>query len=85
MSVQSTAKEELLDAVTDAHRQFMVADNTWQSALNVVYGNDAGDARYDERGIATAELTALRQEVIRTRNVHHQAYQAFIKACESGV
>lgn len=36
------------------------ADDDWQRELEKLYGNQAGDARYDERGIATSTLLALR-------------------------
>lgn len=36
------------------------ADDAWQAELEKEYGKDAGDARYDERGYATAELAALK-------------------------
>lgn len=38
-----------------------VADDNWQAALESAYGEQAGNARYDDRGIATPELLAFNQ------------------------
>ena len=35
------------------------ADNEWQAELERVYGKQAGDARYDQRGKATSRLAEL--------------------------
>jgi len=40
---------------------WVAADLAWQAELERVYGANAGDARYDNRGEATVELTALKQ------------------------
>lgn len=40
-------------------RAAFAADDAWSAALQRIYGNDAGDARYDRRGTITPELAAL--------------------------
>ena len=39
----------------------VAADNAWSHALESKYGDNAGDARYDLRGISTPELQELRE------------------------
>lgn len=44
-----------------ARRVYQAADDAWQVALVAAYGSAAaGDARYDQRGYATAELASLK-------------------------
>ena len=38
----------------------MAADNAWSYELRQVYGEAAGDARYDARGFATTILAELK-------------------------
>lgn len=42
----------------------IAADNAWQHALVLRYGRAAGDARYDQRGVATPELRRLKGEYL---------------------
>ena len=43
-----------------AYETACLADNMWSDELTRLYGNKAGDARYDKRGFATPTLAALR-------------------------
>lgn len=38
----------------------LAADDAWQTALERAYGTNASNARYDDRGVATPELAALK-------------------------
>jgi hypothetical protein len=71
--------KQLLEALTAAYATFAAADKDWQAALVVVYGKDAGDARYDERGYATPELDSLKAAVRVAKEAHHEAYVAFTR------
>jgi hypothetical protein len=42
-----------------AYEAACLADNMWSDELHRIYGNKAGDARYDKRGTATPTLAAL--------------------------
>lgn len=44
---------------TDISKVAQAADNQWHAELVRVYGNAAGDARYDYRGHSTPLLQAL--------------------------
>jgi hypothetical protein len=45
--------------VESAYTLWLAADDAWQDELERVYGGNAGDARYDERGTATDRLADL--------------------------
>lgn len=47
------------------YHEMVAADNAWQAELEQMYGKHAGDARYDERGYATDQLAALKNEYLR--------------------
>lgn len=42
------------------YNEAKMADTEWSIAFEKAYGKQAGDARYDARGVATPELKALR-------------------------
>lgn len=52
--------EMLAQSRRAAYETACLADNMWMDALARLYGNKAGDARYDQRGFATPTLKALR-------------------------
>ena len=45
--------------LTDAYYAAMDADRTWANELRTRYGRQAGDARYDARGVADVTLRRL--------------------------
>jgi len=47
--------------ITTLRNAWYAADQAWQLELERVYGANAGDARYDNRGTATDTLQALKQ------------------------
>lgn len=54
------------DTLGDAHRALaQAACDAWSAELQHVYGEDAGDARYDARGYATPRLGDLRADFMR--------------------
>ena len=50
------------------------ADIAWYTELQRVYGTNAVDARYDNRGEATVELTALKQAMLVARIAYQTMY-----------
>jgi|GEM_PF-5401390 len=46
----------------DLYYAALDADNAWSNELRAVYGKEAGDARYDERGEASAKLAELKDK-----------------------
>jgi hypothetical protein len=42
------------------YHERIAADDAWQTELERVYGEAAGNARYDRRGVATTRLRELR-------------------------
>lgn len=55
------------------------ADQAWQLELQRVYGTNAVDARYDNRGTATDTLQALKQAMLVAR-IAYQEYKASLYA-----
>jgi hypothetical protein len=56
-------------------RAFQESDDFWQSALELEFGNDAGQARYEQRGKGQPGTT-LRAAA----DARHSAYQAWVAA-----
>lgn len=56
--------------IHDLYHAAMAAERAYSDELARLYGNAAGDARYDARGIATPELLALYTE-------KHSSFQAY--------
>jgi len=54
---------------------WVAADLAWQAELERVYGSNAGDARYDNRGTATDTLQALKRAMLVAR-IAYQDYKA---------
>jgi hypothetical protein len=48
----------------DHYNEAKKADTEWHLALEAKFGKQAGDARYDKRGVSTPELKALRDAKI---------------------
>jgi len=46
------------------------ADQAWHTELERVYGANAGDARYDNRGTATDALQALKRAMLVARTTY---------------
>ena len=51
-----------------AFAEFKAADKAWSAELKRVFGKNAGDARYDERGISTVELRLFHAAFMRARD-----------------
>jgi len=50
---------------------FTRADDAWSNELHRVYGQDAGDARYDRRGTATPALARLHAAFSAHQTAYH--------------
>ena len=51
-----------------AYEAALLTDNIWSDELHRVYGLNAGDARYDKRGVATPLLSKLKDAKINADN-----------------
>jgi len=49
----------------DLYYAALAANQAWQGELQATYGNNAGDARYDERGGATEKLADLKDSYLK--------------------
>ena len=48
-----------MPTISDLYSVAQRADDAWSKALQLAFGKQAGDARYDARGVSTPELKAL--------------------------
>jgi hypothetical protein len=55
----------------EAQRQWYRADDAWSQELQRLFGEDAGDARYDKRGTSTTPLRALHYALVMAERTHH--------------
>ena len=63
-----------LDSVVERQhrlREMVCADDAWSNELHRVYGQDAGDARYDHRGTATPTLARLHAAFSANQTAYH--------------
>ena len=51
-----------------AYEAALLTDNMWSLELHCIYGLNAGDARYDKRGVATPLLAKLKDAKINADN-----------------
>jgi hypothetical protein len=54
----------------------LAADMAWQAELEATYGEDAGDARYDHRGVATPALKAAKAAYLDAANRLYESVRA---------
>ncbi len=57
----------MTDEMEQLYRTAVGADEAWSEALRCQFGGNAGDARYDSRGVSTPELEILHHN-FRTAN-----------------
>ena len=48
--------------INSTYHAFVAADDQWHAELVRVFGREAGDARYDKRGVSTEKLKSLYDE-----------------------
>lgn len=75
------AKKQSLVATIEAKKQpYAAADEAWSTELLRLFGHNAGDVRYTERGRTGPTLAPLHAEVCRTRDAWQEAWDAWLEA-----
>jgi hypothetical protein len=61
--------------IIDTHKA-QAADDAWQAEIVRLFGGQAGDARYDDRGHSTPHLAHLQQAKYAADRELHEAFSA---------